>query len=97
MGVMGYSLKNIMSAHIKETVTQLILALPAGFALGSWVLNVVKTAFAGDNFVMFAAIYPESYACAGMIVIGMSVIITVISGFYINRLNIVEGLKVTNE
>jgi len=97
MGVMGYSLKNIMSAHIKETVTQLILALPAGFALGSWVLNVVKTAFAGDNFVMFAAIYPESYAYAGMIVIGMSVIITVISGFYINRLNIVEGLKVTNE
>ncbi|MGE5614704.1 MAG: ABC transporter permease [Bacillota bacterium] len=97
MGVMGYSLKSIMVAHIKETVMQLVIALPVGFALGYGILNIVKTAFSGDNFVLSSAIYPESYAYAGVIVIMMSAVIAVISGFHINRLDIVEGLKVINE
>lgn len=97
MGVMGYSLKNIMNAHIKETLIQLVIAIPFGFALGYGILNVVKTAFSSDNFVLSAAIYNESYAYAGIAVILMSALVAVVSGFYVNRLNIVEGLKVINE
>lgn len=97
MGVMGYSLKDIMSAHIKETLVQLVLALPAGFALGYGILCAVKPAFSGDNFVLSTAIYPESYVYAGVTVIMMSAVNAIISGFYINKLDIVEGLKVINE
>jgi len=97
MGAMGYPLKSIMSSHIKETAMQLILALPAGFALGCGILSIVKPAFSDNNFVLSAAIYPESYANAGVLVIIMSAVNAVISGFYINKLDIVEGLKAINE
>lgn len=97
MGVMGYSLKSIMTAHVKETVMQLVLALPAGFALGYGILNAVRPAFSGDNFVLSAAIFPESYVYAGVIVIMMSALNAIISGNYISKLDIVEGLKVINE
>lgn len=97
MGVMGYPIKSIMSAHIKETVMQLVLALPAGFVLGYGILNVVKTAFSGDSFVLSAAIYPESYVYAGIIVIVMAGLIALVSRFRIVRLDIVEGLKVRSE
>ncbi|MPM46285.1 hypothetical protein SDC9_92983 [bioreactor metagenome] len=97
MGVMGYPIRSIVSAHVKETVMQLLLALPAGFALGRGLLNVVKTAFSGDNFVLSAAIYPQSYAYAGVIVAGMAALIAALSGAYIDRLDIVEGLKVKDE
>jgi uncharacterized membrane protein len=50
-----------------------------------------------DNFVLTDAIYTESYVYAGVIAIMMPALNTVISGFHINKLDIVEGLKVINE
>jgi len=97
MGVMGYSLKSIISAYIKEMVMQLFLALPAGFELGYGILRAVKTAFSGDSFVLSIAIYSESYVYAAIIVIMMSALNAVISCSYISRLDIAEGLKVINE
>lgn len=97
MGVMGYPIKSIMLAHIKEAVMQLLLALPTGFLLGYGILNVVKTAFSGDNFVLSATIYTESYIYAGFIVIIMAVFIAIISRLRIVKLDIVEGLKVRDE
>ncbi len=97
MGVMGYPTKSIMYAHIKETLIQLVLAQPTGFLLGYGILCVVKTAFSGDNFVLSAAIYPESYVYAGTIVIMMAGLIAVISRMRIIKLDIVEGLKVRDE
>jgi len=97
MGVMGYPLKSIMSAHIKEAAMQLMFALPAGFALGYGILNVVKTAFSGDNFVLDAVILPASFACAGGAVIAMAVLIACYSMHHISGLDIVEGLKATEE
>ncbi len=97
MGVMGYSLKSIMFAHVKETVLQLIPAIPAGFLLGNALLGAVKTEFSGDSFVLSAAIFPQSYLITGVIVIVMAAFIAFLSGRRIGRLDIVEGLKIRDE
>ncbi len=97
MGVMGYPLKSIMSAHIKEMLMQLALALPAGFILGGVILSAVKTAFSGDNFVLASAIYPRSYVYAGAAVAAMAAFLALLSSRRIGRLNIVEGLKTRDE
>ncbi len=97
MGVMGYPLKSIMWAHIKETVLQLIPAIPVGFLLGHALLNAVKTEFSGDSFVLAAAIYPRSYLISGLIVLIMAGFIALLSGRHISRLDIVEGLKIRDE
>jgi hypothetical protein len=60
-------------------------------------LKCCKAGISGDNFVLSAAIFPESYVYAGVIVIMMSVLNAIISGNYISKLDIVEGLKVINE
>lgn len=97
MGVMGYPLKGIMLSHIKETFLQLILALPLGFITGYGILNVVKSEFSSDSFVLFAAIYPRSYLCAGIMVVTMTAFVALISARHINGLDIVEGLKAREE
>lgn len=97
MSVMGYPTRRILLAHVKETVLQLIPALAAGFALGYVILNAVKTAFSGDSFVLSAAIYPESYAIAGVTVVLMAGFIALFSARRVGRLDIVEGLKSRDE
>jgi len=46
---------------------------------------------------MLAAIYPESHVYTGVIVLMMSELNVVISGLYISKLDIVEGLKGIND
>ena len=65
-----------------------MFALPAGFALGYGILNVVKTAFSGDNFVLDAVILPASFACAGGAVIAMAVLIACYSMSLV-RINVI--------
>jgi hypothetical protein len=54
MGVMGYPHKSILTAHIKETVLQLILAILLGFILGNVLLELIKGEFSGSSFVISA-------------------------------------------
>lgn len=97
MGVMGYPLKSIMLSHIKETVLQLLIAIPAGFLSGYGILNVVKAEFSGDNFVIATAIFSQSYLFAGAMVAVMAAFMVFVSARHIDRLDIVEGLKVRDE
>ncbi len=97
MGVMGYPLKSIMLSHCKETVLQLFLAIPFGFLLGNGILNMVKTEFSGDNFVISTAIFVQSYFFSGIIVVFMAIIMAFVSARHISRLDIVEGLKARDE
>lgn len=92
MGIMGYPLISIMKAHIKETVLQLVPALPAGFILGNIILQAVKAPFSNENFVMSFEIYAQSYIYAGIMVIFIAVLIAAYSAWHIDRLDIVEGL-----
>lgn len=97
MSAMGYSTESIMYANTKETLMQLVIALPAGFALANVIINAVRPAFSSSSFVLSAAIYPESYAYAGITVFIMSAVNVIASGLHISKLDIVEGLKVINE
>ena len=97
MGVMGYPHKSIVMAHIKETIVQLVLAIPLGFLLGNLLLEAIKGEFSGDSFVISAAIYPQSYVISALSVIGVTALMAVVTSRYIDKLDIVEGLKVQEQ
>ncbi|MCL2199623.1 MAG: ABC transporter permease [Defluviitaleaceae bacterium] len=93
MGVMGYPHSKILAAHIKETVVQLVLAIPLGFILGYFLLESIKDVFSGEAFVISAAIFPRSYFIAALKVIGVTALMGFITSRHIKKLDIVEGLK----
>ena len=93
MGVMGYPHKRIMSAHIKEAIVQLALAIPLGFLFGHILLESIRGEFSGDNFVVSTAIFPQSYFAAATVVAAVTVLMGFVTSRHIGRLDIVEGLK----
>ena len=97
MGVMGYPHKSIMLAHLKETVIQLILAIPLGFVLGNILLDSIKNEFSGNSFVIAPSIYPQSYFLSAFTVISVTTIMAIVTSLHIANLNIVEGLKAQDE
>jgi putative ABC transport system permease protein len=97
MGVMGYPKKSILAAHIKETVIQLVLAIPSGFVLGNIILESIKGEFSGGKFVISAAIFPRSYFIAALSVILVTALMTWVTSRRIEKFDIVEGLKAREE
>jgi putative ABC transport system permease protein len=93
MGVMGYPHGRILKAHLKETLVQLALAIPLGFLLGWALLQSIKGEFSGSNFVIAAAIDPQSYLASALMVVGVTVLMAMVTSRHIARLDIVEGLK----
>jgi putative ABC transport system permease protein len=93
MSVMGYPHKLIMSAHIKEAIVQLALAIPLGFLFGYILLESIRGEFSGDSFVVSTAIFPQSYFIAAAIVSAVTALMGFVTSRYIGRLGIVEGLK----
>lgn len=97
MGVMGFPHKGIMAAHIKETLFQLVLAVPLGFLTGNLLLDSIKGEFSGSNFVISAAILPQSYYLSAVTVIGVTAVMAAVTSRHIDRLDIVEGLKAQDD
>ncbi|MCL2443597.1 MAG: FtsX-like permease family protein [Treponema sp.] len=97
MGVMGYPHKSILLAHIKETILQLVLAIPLGFLLGNVLLESIKGEFSSGNFVIASTIYPQSYLFSALSVIGVTAVMALVTSRHINKLDIVEGLKIRDE
>jgi len=79
MGVMGYPHKSILTAHAKETVLQLVLAIPLGFLFGNLLLELIKDEFSGSSFVVAAAIYPQSYIISAVSVVGVTAIMGLVT------------------
>lgn len=97
MGVMGYPRQSIMAAHIKETLIQLVLAIPLGFFAGNLLLDSIKGEFSDSSFVIAAAIFPQSYVLSALLVAAVTAVMTLVTSRHINRLDIVEGLKAQDE
>jgi putative ABC transport system permease protein len=97
MGVMGCSHRSIMAAHVKETLVQLLLAVPLGFAAGNLLLESIKGEFSGSNFVISAAIYPGSYVMTFVAVVVVTAAMGFVTSRHIGGLDIVEGLKAREE
>ena len=97
MGIMGYPHKSIMAAHAKETLVQLTLAVPLGFLAGNVLLESVKGEFSGSNFVISAAIFPQSYALSALTIICVTAAMALVTSRHIKRLDIVEALKARDE
>jgi len=97
MGVMGYPHKSIMLAHIKETIMQLIFAIPLGFVFGNILLESIKGEFSSSNFVIASIIYPQSYLFSAISVIGVTAVMALVTSKHIKKLDIVGGLKARDE
>jgi putative ABC transport system permease protein len=93
MGVMGYSHKSIITAHIKETVLQLIAAIPLGFITANLLLMSIIGEFSSSNFVVAAVIFPNRYITAAIAAVLVTAVMTIVTSKHIDRLDIIEGLK----
>ena len=91
--VMGYTTKEIMIASLKETITQIIIAIPLGIAAGYGILYLVKKPFSSKLFSFVPHVYQSSYILAVALLITVILLVSVMSAYYINRLDMVEGLK----
>ena len=91
--VMGYTTKEIMLASLKETVTQVIIAIPVGILAGYGILYLVKKPFSSKLFSFVPHVYNYSYALAIGLLIIVIFLVSLMSMHYINKLDMVEGLK----
>lgn len=91
--VMGYTTKEIMIASLKETITQIILAIPTGIAAGYGILYLVKKPFSSKLFSFVPHIYDESYMHAIILLIVAIFLVSIMSAHYVDKLDMVEGLK----
>ena len=91
--VMGYTTKEIMIASLKETITQIILAIPTGIAAGYGILYLVKKPFSSKLFSFVPHIYDESYMHAIILLIVAIFLVSIMSANYVDKLDMVEGLK----
>lgn len=97
LSVMGYSTSNIMLAYIKETILQVLISIPFGYIGGMFILSAIKEEFSNEFFVMKDHIYPSSYFYSLMILILVIVITKLLAIRYIEKLDIVQGLKAREE
>lgn len=97
MTIMGYSKRLILQAINKENLLQLLLALPLGFLLSNQLLEGIKDQFSQNSFAMQSSITLESFILTAVIVIFISSLRLLLSNRYIDRLDIVEGLKTQEE
>ncbi|WP_295157706.1 ABC transporter permease [uncultured Brachyspira sp.] len=91
--VMGYTTKEIMIASLKETITQVIIAIPLGIAAGYGILYLVKKPFSSKLFSFVPYVYESSYILAMILLVAVITFVSIISMHYINKLDMVEGLK----
>ncbi|WP_297277868.1 ABC transporter permease [uncultured Brachyspira sp.] len=91
--VMGYTTKEIMIASLKETITQVIVSIPLGIAAGYGILYLVKGPFSSKLFSFVPHVYESSYALAIILLITVILLVSIMSSHYINKLDMVEGLK----
>lgn len=91
--VMGYTTKEIMIASLKETITQVIVAIPLGIAAGYGILYLVKKPFSSKLFSFVPHVYSSSYLLAIILLIAVIFLVALMSTHYINKLDMVEGLK----
>ena len=91
--VMGYTTKEIMIASLKETITQIIIAIPTGIAAGYGILYLVKKPFSSKLFSFVPHIYDESYMHAIILLIVAIFLVSIMSAHYVDKLDMVEGLK----
>ena len=91
--VMGYTTKEIMIASFKEIITQIIIAVPIGILSGYGILYLVKKPFSSKLFSFEPHIYSSSYIFAIVLLIVVVFLVSILSSHYIDKLDMVEGLK----
>jgi len=95
--VMGYSTFEIMLTWVKEAVSQILISLPIGMLSGLVILHLVKEQFSSDFFDFVPKIYFESYIFATALLLISIILVSLISARYIDKIDMVEGLKEREE
>lgn len=97
MNIMGYSKGKILLAILKETIMQVIIALPLGFLGGVLFLHAIKSEFSQTSFALYPTVYLKSFLITGIIIVVMCATKLTTANRFINKLDIVEGLKVQDD
>ena len=97
MNIMGYSKKQILIAITKEIVVQLMIAIPLGLVMGYQLINAIKGEFSQNTFALYPVINTSTYAIVAVLVVIMSMTRIISSNKFIDKLDIVEGLKVQDD
>ncbi len=97
MGVLGNSRSKVLLSMLKETVLQLVVAIPLGLFLGSQLLNICIDMFSNELIYISKIIYPSSYIIAILLVVLCCLLVVLAGERYINRLDIVESLKAQDD
>ena len=97
MSIMGYSKKQILIAITKEIIAQLIISVPLGLVMGYQLINAIKGAFSQNTFALYPFINLSTYIIVTVIVLIMSMTRLISSNKFINKLDIVEGLKIQED
>lgn len=71
LNVLGYNTKDILIAYVKETLLQLILAIPLGIVGAYFILHSIKEEFTNDAFMMEPFIAQRSFSIAAIIMISV--------------------------
>ena len=97
MNIMGYSKKQILIAITKETIAQLMIAIPLGLVMGYQLINIIKGEFSQNTFALYPIVNSSTYVIVAVLVLIMSITRLISSNKFINHLDIVEGLKIQED
>lgn len=91
--VLGYSRLKILLLSIKESIIQLVIALPIGFLLGNASVFLIKNEFSTDAFFLSVHTNPKSFLYSGILVVFVTICIWFYTFRYLNKLDVVKILK----
>ena len=91
--VLGFYNAEIHSYVNKETLlltlVGIICGMPAGFALGRYVMGILQI----PSLQFYIALYPESYAFAAAITIIFALAVNLLTNGSLNKIDMIEALK----
>ena len=91
--VLGFYNNEVHSYVNKETILLtcigIVCGMPAGFALGRYVMGILQI----PSLEFYIALYPESYAYAAVITIIFALTVNLLTNGTLNKINMIEALK----
>ncbi|MFU0504623.1 ABC transporter permease [Pseudaminobacter sp. NGMCC 1.201702] len=91
--IVGLTRREVSGVIFAELAVELVVAVPAGLLVGSYLIEVIASARASESFQVPAVIDPGSYALAALLVIGAGVASFITIRRRIDTLDLVAVLK----
>ena len=91
--ILGLTWREVSAVVISELTVELVIAVPVGLIIGSYLITLIASVRASESFQIPAVIDPSSYAIAALLVIGAAVLSSISIRRRIDALDLVAVLK----